>query len=117
MNITGSERALFEKLRKERQEAFKVFNKIEEAEQFDTYLAALRKMGMDKVEEIAAEKEFNRYDCPFVGKEKFAAVEEKPGFSYVEAEGYQVIKGINKKGMGNFLRLCAERLGHDITIE
>lgn len=90
---------------------------IEEAEQFDTYLAALKKMGMDKVEEIAAEKEYNRYDCPFVGKERFAAVEDKPGFSYVEADGYQLIKGINKRGMSNFLKLCAERLGHNITIE
>lgn len=90
---------------------------IEETEQFDTYLAVLKKMGMDKVEEIAAEKEYNRYDCPFVSKEQFDAVKEKAGFSYVEADGYQVIKGINKKGMSNFLKLCAEKLGHNITIE
>ena len=90
---------------------------IEEAEQFDTYLAALKKMGMDKVEEIAAEKEYNRYDCPFVSKDQFDAIKEKVGFSYVEADGYQVIKGINKKGMSNFLKLCAEKLGHNITIE
>ena len=90
---------------------------IEEAEQFDTYLAALKKMGMDKVEEIAAEKEYNRYDCPFVSKEQFDAIKEKENFSYVEADGYQVIKGINKKGMSNFLKLCAEKLGHNITIE
>lgn len=90
---------------------------IEETEQFDTYLSALKKMGMDKVEEIAAEKEYNRYDCPFVSKEQFDAVKEKAGFSYVEADGYQVIKGINKKGMSNFLKLCAKKLGHNITIE
>lgn len=90
---------------------------IEETEQFDTYLAALKKMGMNKVDEIAAEKVYSRYDCPFVGKDRFAAIEDKPGFSYVEAEGYQVIKGINKKGMSNFLKLCAEKLGHKITIE
>lgn len=90
---------------------------IEEAEQFDTYLTALKKMGMDKVEEIAAEKEYNRYDCPFVSKEQFEAIKGKDNFSYVEADGYQVIKGINKKGMSNFLKLCAEKLGHKITIE
>ena len=90
---------------------------IEGAEQFDTYLAALKKMGMDKVEEIAAEKEYNRYDCPFVSKEQFDAIKGKDNFSYVEADGYQVIKGINKRGMSNFLKLCAEKLGHNITIE
>ena len=90
---------------------------IEESEQFDTYLAALKKMGMDKVEPIAAEKEYNRYDCPFVSTEQFAAIKEKDNFSYAEADGYQVIKGINKKGMSNFLKICAEKLGHTITIE
>ena len=90
---------------------------IEGVDQFDTYLAALKKMGMDKVEEIAAEKEYYRYDCPFVSKEQFDAIKEKENFSYVEADGYQVIKGINKKGMSNFLKLCAEKLGHSITIE
>lgn len=90
---------------------------IEEADQFDTYLAALKKMGMDKVEEIAAEKEYNRYDCPFVSKEQFDAIKGKDNFSYVEADGYQVIKGINKRGMSNFLKLCAEKLGQNITIE
>ena len=90
---------------------------IEGSDQFETYLSALKKMGMDKVEEIAAEKEYNRYDCPFVSKEQFSAIKEKENFSYVEADGYQVIKGINKRGMSNFLKLCAEKLGHTIAIE
>ena len=90
---------------------------IEESEYIETYLAALKKMGMEKVAEIAAGKEYSRYDCPFVSKVQFEAIKEKERFSYVEADGYQVIKGVNKKGMSGFLKLCAERLGHDITIE
>jgi len=90
---------------------------IEEATQFDTYLTVLKRMGMEKVEEIAAEKKYIRFDCPLVSKEQFDVINENENFSYVAADGYYIIKGINKKGMSNFLILCAERLSHNISIE
>lgn len=92
---------------------------IEEAEQFDTYIATLKKMGLDKVVDIAVNSvaDHNRFDCPFVSKKAFDGIKNSDRFTYVEVDGYYVIKGIMKKHMSNFLKLCAESLGNKITIE
>lgn len=92
---------------------------IEGADKFDTYIDVLKKIGLEKVAEIAAAsvKEHNRFDRPLVSKQAFREIENSEKFSYVEVDGFHVIKGITKRGMLNFLKLCAERTGRVIEIE
>ena len=89
---------------------------IERESPFDTYLDALRKIGLEKVEPIAAEKEFNRYDCPLVSVEQFEAIKNSK-FTYVEVDGYNVVQGLNKSSMTKFLKLLGEKLNINIEVE
>lgn len=88
--------------------------------QFETYLNALKKIGIDSVESIASKKQYTRLDCPLVSKIQHDAIlNNTQGFSYVNVEDYFIIKGIIVGTMKDFIVHISKELdlGIDCFIE
>ena len=82
---------------------------------FKEYLQVLRKIGLDKAETVASEKEVDVLGCALVTKEREEAIEQSQ-YSYVESDGYYVIKGIKGKVMLNFLPLISNKYNLNLKI-
>ncbi len=82
---------------------------------FPQYLQVLKKIGLDKAETVASEKEVDVLGCALVTKEREEAIEQSQ-YSYVESDGYYVIKGIKGKVMLNFLPLISNKYNLNLKI-
>ena len=82
---------------------------------FKEYLQVLRKIGLDKAEAVASEKEVDVLGCALVSKEREEVIEQSQ-YSYVESDGYYVIKGIKGKVMLNFLPLISNKYNLNLKI-
>ena len=78
---------------------------INENNKFDTYHKTLSKIGIEKVEQIAAEMKYHRRHTPLVTKSKFDAILNDPAFSYVQEGDCFIIKGLNDITMYNMVML------------
>ncbi len=90
---------------------------IEESTHFGTYLKALESIGLDKVYEIAAQKVYVRKDEPLISKIQSQAILNDPGYTYVEIDGYYVVKGINTVTQIKFLNLVSQRLDLNLNVK
>lgn len=66
---------------------------IEERTQFETYVEALKRIGLDKVEPIAAQKRYSRKQCALIDTVQRNEIINS-NFSYVTVSGYHIVKGI-----------------------
>ena len=82
---------------------------------FPQYLQVLQKIGLDKAEIVASEKQVSVLGCALVTKDKDDTIEESQ-FSYVEVDGYFVVKGIKGKVMLNFLPLISDKYNLNLKI-
>lgn len=78
--------------------------------QFETYIQALEKIGIDKAAEAVQKRKYSRHLAPLISKDKSDVIENSPTFSYVQCGDYYVIKGIDTmegtlKGISNELNL------------
>lgn len=81
--------------------------------QFDSYMQALEKIGLDKAAAVVEKKGYSRNQAPLISKEKHASIENSPTFSYVQNGDYYIIKGIDTmegtlKGISKELELNLE---------
>lgn len=83
---------------------------------FPQYLQVLRKIGLEKVEAVASEKQVVILGCALVSKNREEAIEESADFSYVESDGFNVVKGIKGKLMLRFLPIVSERYNLNLKI-
>ena len=82
---------------------------------FPQYLQVLQKIGLDKAEDVASEKQVDVLGCALVSKNKEETIEESQ-YSYVEVDGYFVVKGITGKVMMNFLPLISDKYSLNLKI-
>lgn len=82
---------------------------------FPQYLQVLQKIGLDKAEAVASEKQVDVLGCALVSKNKKETIEESQ-YSYVEVDGYFVVKGIKGKVMMNFLPLISDKYSLNLKI-
>ena len=83
---------------------------------FDSYIEALKKIGLDKAEKIASEKKYHRLDCALISKVKEQEILNATNYSYVEEQGFYIVKGINGKTMRNMLKLLSQQLNLQLEI-
>ena len=83
--------------------------------QFDSYFEALRAIGLDKCEPIAALKKYQRHNSALIVKEPSDELIADKTYSYVQAGDYYVVKGINTKTKVNLLKQISEEL--DLNLE
>lgn len=89
---------------------------INENNKFDTYHKTLSKIGIEKVEQIAAEMKYHRRHTPLVTKSKFDAILNDPAFSYVQEGDCFIIKGLNDITMYNMVMLLDNRLDLQLKV-
>ena len=83
---------------------------------FDSYIEALKKIGLDKAEKIASEKKYHRLDCALISKVEEQGIFNATDYSYVEEQGFYIVKGINGKTMRNMLKLLSQQLNLQLEI-
>ena len=83
---------------------------------FDSYIEALKKIGLDKAEKIASEKKYHRLDCALISKVEEQGILNATDYSYVEEQGFYIVKGINGKTMRNMLKLLSQQLNLQLEI-
>ena len=89
---------------------------INENNKFDTYHKTLSKIGIEKVEQIAAEMKYHRRHTPLVTKSKFDAILNDPTFSYIQEGDCFIVKGINNITMYRMVMLLDNRLDLQLKV-
>lgn len=87
-----------------------------EVKKFDTYHKTLAKIGIDRVEEVAAEKKYNRRGTPLVTKTQYDEVLNDPTYRYVQEGDCYLIYGINQITMYRMIKLLDERFGLHLKV-
>ena len=83
---------------------------INEDNKFETYHKVLSKIGIEKVENIAAEMKYHRHHTPLVTKSKHEAILNDSTYNYIQEGNYYVVKGINQITMYRMVMLLNDRL-------
>lgn len=83
---------------------------------FDSYFKALKKIGLDKAEKIASEKRYQRHECALISKAEEQDILNSAHYSYVEEQGFYIVKGMNGKTMRNMLILLSQRLNLQLEV-
>lgn len=89
---------------------------IDENNRFETYRKVLSKIGIEKVEHIAAEMKYHRRHTPLVTKSKFDAILNGPTYSYIQEGDYYIVKGMNDITKYNMIMLLDNRLGLQLKV-
>lgn len=89
---------------------------INENNKFDTYHKVLSKIGIEKVEPIAAEMKYHRLHTPLVTKSKYEAILNKPEYSYIQEGDCFIVKGINNITMYRMVMLLDNRLDLQLKV-
>lgn len=63
--------------------------------QFDSYIQALEKIGIDKAADVVLKRNYTRNQTLLISKDKSESIENSSTFSYVQCGEYYVIKGID----------------------
>ena len=90
---------------------------INEANKFETYHKVLSKIGIEKVENIAAEMKYHRHHMPLVTKSKHEAILNDSTYNYIQEGNYYVVKGINQITMYRMVMLLNERLNLQLKVQ
>lgn len=90
---------------------------INEANKFETYHKVLSKIGIEKVENIAAEMKYHRHHTPLVTKSKHEAILNDSNYNYIQEGNYYVVKGINQITMYRMVMLLNERLNLQLKVQ
>ena len=89
---------------------------INENNKFDTYHKVLSKIGIEKVEPIAAEMKYHRLHTPLITKSKYEAILNKPEYSYIQEGDCFIVKGINNITMYRMIMLLDNRLDLQLKV-
>lgn len=90
---------------------------INEDNKFDTYHKVLSRIGIEKVEQIAAEMKYHRHHTPLVTKSKYEAILNDPTFSYIQEGDCFIVKGINGITMYRMVLLLDSRLDLQLKVQ
>ena len=90
---------------------------INEDNKFETYHKVLSRIGIEKVEQIAAEMKYHRHHTPLVTKSKYEAILNDPTFSYIQEGDCFIVKGINVITMYRMVMLLDSRLDLQLKVQ
>lgn len=82
--------------------------------QFDSYLQAIQKIGIDAAANAIIKKGYTRNGAPLISKERQESIEKSATFSYVPCGEYFVIKGIDT--MEGTLNGISKELNLDLEV-
>ena len=83
----------------------------------NAYISSMRKsIQPDKAEKIASEKRYQRHECALISKAEEQDILNSAHYSYVEEQGFYIVKGMNGKTMRNMLILLSQRLNLQLEV-
>lgn len=88
---------------------------IEEQSQFDSYVTALKRIGLDRAAHVASDMRFTRKGAALISKTQSESIINSGSFTYVNVDGYNVVKGISPDTMVTLLRHISESLDLGIS--
>jgi hypothetical protein len=83
---------------------------------FDAYIAAIKRMGVDKVCSVVDDLKYRRRGRPLISKEQYPEMINDYGYKYVTLGEYNFLKGAKTYTYVRLLEDIAEKLGITITI-
>ena len=83
---------------------------------FDAYMAAIRKIGVEKVASVADKLKYRRLNRPLISAEKYDEIENSAGFSYQQEGNYYFVKGVMTYTLVRILEDLDEMLNVGMTI-
>lgn len=83
---------------------------------FEKYLNALKRIGLDKVEEIAAKKRYTRHKCPLISKIQYKEITDDPDFGYKQEGNYYIVNKISDKTKVDMLNLISNELQLNLKV-
>jgi hypothetical protein len=83
---------------------------------FDAYMAAIRKIGIEKVASVADKLKYRRLNRPLISAEKYEEIENSAGFSYYQEGSYFFVKGVMTYTLVRILEDLNEMLNVGMTI-
>lgn len=83
---------------------------------FDSYIAALRKIGFERAEQVAAEKKYHRQGCALISKSEEQGILDAANYSYIQEQGFYIVKGMNGKTMRNMLNLLSQKFNLQLEV-
>lgn len=89
----------------------------DDSTQFDLYLNAIKKIGVDTIGPAVEAMKYRRKGSPMATKTQVQSLLDSEGYSYVEADGYYFVKGANGYTLTRILEDLNERLNLNIQIE
>lgn len=84
--------------------------------QFDAFIEAMKKIGLEKVFTVADQLKYKRRNCPMLSREKFEAIENDPGYSYVQVDNYYFVKGAKSYTYVRIIEDLSKMLGLNISV-
>lgn len=83
---------------------------------FDAYMAAIRKIGIERVASVADKLKYRRLNRPLISAEKYEEIENSAGFSYYQEGSYFFVKGVMTYTLVRILEDLNEMLNVGMTI-
>lgn len=83
---------------------------------FAVYLEAIKKIGVERAEPIAAASKYHRLNRPVISRERFPEV-EADRYSYEQVGDYYLVKGMSNDTYINILNLCSEQLNLGLDVK
>ena len=83
---------------------------------FDAYMAAIRKIGLERVASVADKLKYHRLNRPLISAEKYEEIENSAGFSYYQEGNYFFVKGVMTYTLVRILEDLNEMLNVGMTI-
>ena len=84
--------------------------------QFDAFIEAMKKIGLEMVFTVADKLKYQRRNCPMLSLEKFEAIENDPGYSYVQVDNYYFVKGAKSYTYVRIIEDLSKMLGLNISV-
>lgn len=84
---------------------------------FAVYREAIKKIGVERAEPIAAASKYHRFNRPVISKERFPEIDESSTFSYEQVGEYFLIKGMSDDTYINILNLCSSQLNLGLDVK
>ena len=84
--------------------------------QFDAFIEAMKKIGLEKVFTVADQLKYKRRNCPMLSREKFEAIENDPGYSYAQVDNYYFVKGAKSYTYVRIIEDLSKMLGLNISV-
>ena len=83
---------------------------------FDSYINAIKKIGVNNIKPILSKFTYKRLNSPLISSKKYDAIENSSRYSYIELDDCYIVKGIGKRTIKKNLLALSELLNLNLQL-